>query len=331
MKILKFLLKCILALLPILAVVIYTALVPYGYMDIEYPAWEYTKNIANDASKNYTYADGVLPNTLILGDSRAMADFVPSEFNHATINMAVGGATSIEMYYTLKNYIKNNGNPENVIIMIAPFHYTIIDNFWTRTAYFNYLSVNDISELYSYAKACGSETLLVKGYKNDLLSYRFRFPDKYLPALINSKLIRRYNDNKLEYAKVSSSFGYGEFGTEDGCSALNYETGYEEMHTTGDAVLLDVYLNKLLTLCEDNGINTLLTIPPMNESSYVELNPSYKDEFHNYMEGLKATHKEITVETEIPAYDDIYFGDASHLNHTGAINFTHDFLDSHMY
>lgn len=322
MKNVKFLLKCILVLLPVISVVLYTALVPYGYMDIEYPSWEYTKNVTKQADS---------PKTLILGDSRAMADLIPAEFDSSAVNLAVGGATSIEMYYTLNSYIKNNGRPDNVIIMIAPFHYTIIDNFWTRTAYFNYLSVKDMSELYTYAKACNSETLLHDGYQNDLLSYRLRFPDKYLPALINSKLISRYSDNASEYIKISSNLGYGEFGTEDGCSDLNYETGYEEMHTSGDAVLLDVYLNRLLSLCEDNNINTLLTIPPMNQASFNELNSSYTDDLHYYFEGLKSRHTNVTIESEIPVYDNSYFGDASHLNHYGALKYTEDFLNNHKY
>ena len=319
MKKFKFVLKCIVALLPVIAIVLYTALFPFGYMDIEYPSWKYTKEMTEKASAD----------TIILGDSRAMADLVPSEFDTDTVNLAVGGATSIEMYYTLSSYIKNNGCPENIIVMFAPFHYSIIDNFWTRTAYFNYLSVSDMSELFSYAKACNSETLIKKGYKDDLLSYRLRFPDKYLPALINSELIGRYSENSEEYNKISADSGYGEFGTAKGCSDLNYETGYEQMHRTGDALLLDVYLNKLLSLIEENNINAVLAIPPMNESSYNNLKPSYKDDFYSYLKNIKSSHPGISVETEIPVYDDKYFGDSSHLNNEGALLFTKDYIENH--
>lgn len=315
----RFILKCILALVPVLAVMIYTALFPYGYMDSEYPAWAYTKDTVKNCDAE----------TVIVGDSRAMADLIPEMFDETCVNLSVGGATSVEMYYTLKEYINNNGCPENVIIMFAPFHYTIIDNFWTRTAYFNYLSVADMSELISYAKASESETIMCKGYKNDLLSYRLRFPDKYLPALINSRLTGRYKENVSEYKAIESALGYSEFGSADGCSDLNYETSYEEMHTTGDAVLLDIYLNKLLTLCEDNNINTTMSIPPMNESSYEVLYPSYVDELHFYLMGLSNNHPNIIIEDEIPMYADKYFGDSSHLNHKGAVKFTESYISSH--
>jgi len=315
MKNLKFFFKLILALLPVIAVVIYTALVPYGYMDSEYPAWRYTKDATNNSSFN----------TVILGDSRAMADLIPEELNDDACNLAVGGATSIEMYYTLKNYIKNNPVPENAIIMFASFHYTIIDNFWTRTVYFNYLSVSDMSDLYSYAKVTGSETLLKKGYKNDLLSYRLRFVDKYLPALINSKFASRYAENRSIYNKVSTNYGYGEFGTADGCSDLNYETSYEKMHTTSDAVLLDVYMNRLLELCQDNNIKTTVAIPPMNKSSYEALHESYVEDFTSYLDELSYKYPSINIKKEIPCYDDSYFGDSSHLNNKGAVKFSTEF------
>jgi len=344
MKNVKFLLKCILALLPILAVMCFTAALPFGYMDIEYPSWKYTGEVSDDVKSVFSdgpttvFVTGKGDNgnditdiksaisentTLILGDSRAMADIMPSEVDDETVvNLAVGGATSIEMYYTLNNYIKNNGNPGKVIIMFAPFHYTIIDNFWTRTAYFNYLSVADMKDLYSNAKAADSETLLRDGYQNDLISYRTRFPDKYLPALLNAHFFGRYSDNSNKYRELTVEHGYGEFGTEKGCSGFNYEVSYEHMHTTGDAVLLDIYMNRLLKLCSDSNIDTELLIPPMNESSYNALKPSYVAEFSDYLNTLQIKYPAILVDGNIPCYDDKYFGDASHLNREGAIKFT---------
>lgn len=328
MKNLKFILKCILALIPIIATVVYTALVPFGYMDSEYSAWKYSKDVSKNVARFSTDASDTT--TLILGDSRAMADFLPEMFDNTCMNLAVGGATSIEMYYTLKEYIDNNGKPENVIIAFAPFHYTIIDNFWTRTVYFNYLSITDIDELYSYAEVTKSETLLKKGYKNDLLSYRLRFPDKYLPALINSKLIGRYSENKSSYDDISSNSGYGPFGTADGSSDLNYEVGYDKMHTTGDALLLDIYMNRLLQLCVDNNIPTTLTIPPMNRSSYEKLQDSYVDELTYHLENLASRYKKVNVESIIPMYDDEFFGDSSHLNLKGATLYTEEYISNHI-
>lgn len=333
MKNIKFFLKCILALFPILAVILYTVLVPYGYMDIEYPAWKYTKDFT---SKSFSESIGgssadETAYTVILGDSRAMADLIPELIDESvpmsSTNLAVGGATSIEMYYTLNNLIKNGHTPEKAIIMFAPFHYSVIDNFWERNAYFNYLSVSDMYDLYAYAEAAKSETLLKSGYKNDLLSYRLRFPDKYLPALLNAKLFGRYSINNEEYNLVTSNHGYGEFGTADGCEYLNFETSYDRMHTTGDAVLLDIYMNKLLKLCTENGIDTILAVPPMNEASFNSLSSSYVEELTSYINDIKLKYPAILVDGDIPCYDNCYFGDSSHLNRKGAELFTEEFVD----
>lgn len=318
----RFFIKLICALLPLLLLIMYTALVPFGYMDSEYPGWKYTDNVISDANG--------LPDSVILGDSRAMADLIPSEEDLPAVNLAVGGATSIEMYYALDNYIKNNGVPENVIIMFAPFHYTVIDNFWTRTAYFNFLSASEVKDLISYAKAAGSETIIRNGYKNDFMSYFTRFPDKYLPALLNARFFGRYSANSQAYSKIAENYGYSEFGTADGCSDLNYEASYEHMHLTGDAVLLDMYLDRLLKLCSDNNINTVLAVPPMNASSFNALKPSYVSELSDYFNNLKIKYPAITVDGEIPCYDDIYFGDSSHLNRKGAEKFTKEFSEKYM-
>ena len=318
MKNLKFILKCILALFPIIATVVYTALVPFGYMDSQYPEWKYTK----DMVKKDTSAAGQPANTIIIGDSRAMADLIPEGIDDSSVNLAVGGATSIEMYYTLKHYIENNGAPEKIIVMFAPFHYSIIDNYMIRTEYFNYLSIADSIDLINAAKACNSETVIYEGYVNDLLSYRFRFPDKYLPAIINAKGISRYGVNSGLYSDLCNNRGYGEFGTADGCSDLNYETNYEIMHTTGDATLVQLYMGKILKLISDEGINACVLIPPMNEASFNVLKPSYVDDFTDYLYELSNRYPSISFEHEIPCYDNAYFGDSSHLNHKGAEVFT---------
>ena len=329
MKNLKFFLKCILALVPVLAVIIYTALFPFAYMDKEYPDWKYTKDVAEGTGNLSSSFD-----TVILGDSRAMADLMPeaidSSLDTNTVNLAVGGATSIEMYYTLDKYLKNNDAPDKIVVMFAPFHYSLIDNFWTRDAYFNYLSVPQMYDLYAYAEASRSETLLENGYKNSLLSYRLRFPDKYLPALMNSKLTGRFSENTAEYNRIVSASGYGEFGTEDGCEYLNFETSYDRMHTTGDAVLLDLYMNKLLKLCVSNNINTIVAVPPMNKASYDVLIDSYVEDFSSYMNDLKIKYPAITVDGDIPCYDNSFFGDSSHLNKKGAEKFTNEFIEKYL-
>lgn len=328
----SFFLKLILALIPPLCLILYTYLNPFGYMDNEYPAWKFSKDVSH--GKQYSLADSVITKaktntnyeTVILGDSRAMAAIIPAEYSDSCVNLAVGGGTSIEMYYTFKNYLNNYEKPAETIIMFAPFHYSVIDNVATRTEYFNYLSYSELSELFKNAKALGSESILTKYYLSDALSYKLRMPDKYLPALLNSKGFMRYSENTAIYKDMLLNKGYGPFN--DGSETLNYETNYIEMHTTGDAALLDLYLRKLLSLCAENNLNVRLLIPPMNTSSFNALNDSYVGDFQGYLENLYSMYEsqfeenKLAFETEITYMEDKYFDDASHLNHDGALIYT---------
>lgn len=314
-----FLFKCILASLPLLVLIGYTVLFPLAYMDAEYPAWAYSKEIS------HTVQTKQQDSVLILGDSRAMADILPTELGDNVQNLAVGGATTIEMYYTLSNYLKHNEAPTVAVVMFAPFHYSYMDNFWERTVYFNYLSASELSEVFSNARQTASETVLTESYLMDALSCRLRLPNKYLPALTNSRLIMRYSDNKALCQQLVEEKGHGLFGTADGSSDLNYEVNYTQMQHSGDAALIALYLDKLLALCKEQNIQVILEQPPMNEASYAELQDSYLSEYTIYIEETQTNYPDFLINSEIPCYENRFFGDSSHLNEAGAAVYTEEF------
>ena len=92
-----FLAKCILAALPFLVVIVFTFAYPMAYMDNEYPARKYTREVITGKT-DYE--------TLILGDSRAMADLMPEYLGDGCVNLATGGATSVENLFKF-NSIRN--------------------------------------------------------------------------------------------------------------------------------------------------------------------------------------------------------------------------------
>ena len=324
-----FIFKCILASLPLLLLIGYTALFPFAYMDAEYPSWAYTKTVVSGKQANAVDANNEADTVLILGDSRAMADLVPSELGGCAQNLALGGATTIEMYYTLSDYLTSHDAPSAAVILFAPFHYSYMDNFWQRTVYFNYLSVPQMFEVFSNAKTVSSETVLQEHYLIDSISYRLRLPDKYLPALINSRLYGRFDENQAAYQKLFAENGHGLFGTADGSSDLNYEVNYAKMNASGDAALIALYFDKLLSLCEENDIYAIVEQPPMNEASYQKLQESYVTEYTIYIEEMQTKYPSFSINSAIPCYENIFFGDSSHLNEEGALTFTQDFKEKY--
>ena len=324
-NILIFLSKCIFALLPLLAVVAYTCLNPMGYMDEEYPSWHYTKMVSSGEEKGLK-TEGA---SIILGDSRAMADLVPEMLGDSYVNLGVGGATTIEMYHTLEEYMNNNGKPLRVVIMFAPFHYSYMDNYEKRTMYFHHLSFYDAMKLYAQGRSYDAK-VFEDFDRFDILSMYLRLPDSYLPALINSRGNGRYDTNRQLYEEQRRNRGHALYGTADGCDTVNYEAGYTEMDRGGEHILITYYFEKLLKLCSDNGIETILLQPPMNEASYLSLNEGYVKEYRSYIGKFANDNPDILFETDIPCYDNAYFGDASHLNERGAEVYTKEFIDKYI-
>ena len=331
MKLFKFILKCILAVLPFVLLVGYTWLNPMGYMDEEYPSWKYVKDVEEGKIPLPDSSDAAL----ILGDSRAMADIVATDLGDNYVNLGMGGATSVEMYYTLKNYIKNNGAPGRVMIMFAPFHYSYMDNFKTRTIYFHHLDLPAAADVYRRG-------VMGTGYDEEegnaingadlsyMISSYLRLPNVYLPALINSRGYNRVDKNRELYDEQLRQRGHALYGTLDGCDDLNYEASYTEMKRGREHRLITRYFSLLLKLCDEYWIETVVLQAPMNEASYNALDNDYVEEYRSYMKQFKNDNPHIDFEMDIPCYDNAYFGDSSHLNGKGAQLYTQEILDRYI-
>jgi len=315
--------KFILASVPLLVLIAFTVLYPVCYMDEEYEAWNYAALVSS--GKEY---DGKSFDTVILGDSGAMSSIMPTLFEESCVNLAVGGATSIEMYYTLEEYIQNHDAPKNVVIMFAPFHYWHIDNYKTRTLYFKAIPISKLCELYKNAKACRAESVWYDGVITDEISARFGLPNKYLPAITAARFIGRYDRNASQYADLVASYGWGTFGELTECYDESYETSYEDMTINGDARLIALYMQKLLRLCNENSIHVRLLQPAVNTATFDNLNPHYYGTYRNYIKEMSTICDDIEYETDLRVYDGKYFADTSHLNKSGAVKFTQEILNN---
>ena len=324
MKYIKFILKCIIAALPIAAIVIFTYAAPMCYMDKEYPSWKYTKEVSSGKIGEQHY------DTVILGDSGAMSSFIPDMLSDSAVNLAVGGGTSIEMYYFLKEYLEQHDKPEQVVIMFQPFHYFNIDNYETRTMYFKALSVEDARDLYTVAKECGTESVY-KGEESfwNELSCRLALPTKYLPAITAARFVGRYKDNISSFSNLVDSKGYGSFGELDGCDEISYECSYSGIERGPDMYLLLTYFIKLNELCQSNDIACLLLQPAINEASFEQLNPDYLADIYGLYNAIGQSSPGMIVEDELRVYPNELFGDVSHLNRKGAKIFSQEIKEKY--
>lgn len=316
----KLLKNFIILSIPLVILCIYTAICPMYYMAVEYSMWQ--------EEKEYVKA-GKDADVLILGDSRAKSGIIPqilgdggSLENDSIYNAAIGGATPIEMYYAYQTYLKNHVAPKKAIIIFAPYHMCDIDN-WEQTLYYNYLNPYQEALVYKDALRFSEDKIAYKWALCSMLSYKLRFPNKYLSAQYNAGFVGRYQDNIDKKNSVIMDLGYTEFGKDAGNSGLSYEV-HHEIFDYSDMVVF--YYEKLLDLMEKSGTEVYIIQSPVNEESFAAITEDFKDGYAKMLKSI-TDNKGFYVETELFPYEDKYFGDNNHLNRMGAEKFTTEIKD----
>lgn len=307
--------------LPLAALMAVNAMFPMSYFTEEYPMWAEERDFVRDSSTP-SYE------TLIIGDSRAKSGLIPLEFDQSgeTYNIAIGGATAIEMYYALGNYLKDHKAPKRAFVVFAPYHFCDIDNF-DQTLYYNYLKTGEILELEGRAlKSEGSERVAYKGWVTDVISYKLRFPQKYLAAVYEALPHGNRAENTVRYDSVRSSKGHTLFGEEEANNGPSYEV-HHEMFDSSELVL--EYYDRLLKRLEDEGTEVIIEQAPLNPYSYDNLKPEFVSGLDEFFAGIKEEYPGFIVVKEIPRYDMEYFGDNNHLNKKGAEKFTEEIKEKY--
>ncbi len=304
--------------IPLVIVCVYTGLNFMGCLSVEYPMWAEEKDYVNQPP-----VDGRSAETIIIGDSRAKSGIIPGLIRDdgSVYNIAIGGATAMEMYYAAKNYFKSHGKPERVVVIFAPYHFCESDN-WGQTLYYDYLSLPELFEVEKEAFIYKDDNVHYPGWIADLISFKLRLPNKYLDAVYASRFGGNLDKNLEKYGSVRKDLGYTVFGEAEETHDLNYETHHQEFDLSP---LMDLYYIKLLGFLKDEGVEVIAAQAPMSASSSEALSDGFREGFASYMEKVADRYPEFTVETEIPVYEDSCFGDNNHLNRRGAEKYTLEF------
>lgn len=287
---------------------LYCMLFPAWYMDGEYAMYQ--------QHEDYLCENTDYNRTIIIGDSRAKAAFIPEQLSEECYNLALGGTTPIEGYYSLKEYLEHHPAPEYVVMAYAPIHYTDVDALWTRNIYFHIMNDEDAMELFRIAKDCEDhENILIDNYRLEYAMYRLYMPNKYCTALKNARFINRHGTNVNKYQEVESAQGHSYFGLANGSSGVNAETKVDDF-ISSDVVTL--YVQKTFDLCKDQGITVILEQLPMNETSRRILTNDFKAHYREYMLELAVENPQVQLFGDFYMYPNDFFGDADHLNPLGA-------------
>ena len=297
--------------IPLYVMMLYAALRPMAYMPVEYAMWQEEKDYVES---------GKGADVIIVGDSRAKSGIIPELLGEDvdSYNMAIGGCNSIEMYFAVKRYLAAHEAPGEALVIFAPYHFCDIDN-WGQTMSFNYLDASQLLSVYADAARLEETDKLGEHFFTDVFSYKLRLPNKYLASMYTARVNGRLPENSAKYDSVRADKGYTQFGDEEGNDKLNYETHHEIFDTSP---LVTLYYSRLLEELEAAGCSVKIIQSPVNTASGEAITEEFYKGFSSMMEGIKADHPDFTVETEVPVYDNKYFGDNNHLNRAGAEVFT---------
>lgn len=304
--------KLLILLVPFFVLLpLYCRFFPEYYMDDEYAMYRQQKDYVKDSAEDNSI--------IILGDSRAKAGFVPDLLSGECYNLSLGGATPIEGYYTLKEYLEHHPVPETVILSYAPMHYMDIDTLWTRSVYFHTMDTEDFMDIISTAKNYeDNESILIDNYPVEYFMYKTYMPNKYATALKKAGFLFRFQKTKEKYAQMKEGRGQSYYGMADYSDSFNGEAKVADFSEND---IITHYMEQIFSLCQTNNIQVIVKNMPMNEASYAILTEDFKTHYSQYMKALQSEYETVVFDTTLTVYPNDYFGDADHLNPKGTQRF----------
>lgn len=342
-QVVKLVAKLLWLILPVyLLIFTYIESMPVYYNSQNNNRWYYMKQRLNEPLQA-----GKI-NVLFLGESRVNAGIDINQIPESW-SFAAGGATAIEMYYSLIKYLKNNEKPTIIYFSLSPRSMTSIYSFWefaVRNNFFSFSEIHRILELSNQLEnhntlgytvfteadiAAGRNTEENRHYTPPFLKYtgyKINFLPYYQLDIRNNFLFAAKNDNLQMIAQMDSMRGrrFHPVVEKKGSSGLNYETGMS--HFTVPP-LLDFYLKKLLNTCVEENIYVIFEPSPMNVSSVEVLKNQFIKEYKNYIHNLENQFPTFYFTDTFYTYPDSLFGDPSHLNPTGRDKFTRFLIEKH--
>lgn len=282
--------------------------------DQEYASYKETL----DYVRNKTESSKVL----IFGDSVAKAAVIPKMISDETYNIAMAGATPIEQYYLMQDYLENHEPPKTMIMIYFMGGYNTIEKFfWNRTIYFDWITTKQFKDILSTGVFPEKHPMF------KFLQYKLSMPNKYYGAIKNALLENRYEINEKEYKISKANKGQHYFGTAESFSPNNVSITEQEHFEVLD--IIDLYMNKCIQLCEEKGIKVIIEQHPINLSTFGNMNDDFKNEYIDYMKGLQKKYPNIIVNTDFGLVTDDWLGDFSHVNENGATKFTNMLIEKY--
>jgi hypothetical protein len=299
---------------------------PLRFFDGEYSLYQ--------QNKDYSYNHDEYCRVLIMGDSTSKAAWLPTLLTQDTYNFALGGASTVEEYYYLKEYLINNDAPKYLIYTANAYSMSVFPTLWNRSVYFHRITFDDLEDLINNSKNFSDGEYLIQKDGKDIemferVLYYIYSPTKYGTALVKGLFsYNRYKYNYITYQNVVENRGQTTFGTAIYCDELNRLVEYDGFEAPE---MFDYYLQEIIKLCDEYNIKFIFQNPPMNKASFEVLNENFIAEFEGYLLQLQVIYPNALIDEKLFCYGNEYFGDKTHLNINGTEKFTLEMKEKYSY
>ena len=296
----------------------WSARMKLAFLDPEYAAWN---------AKQELVANCDLGNLMVIGDSRADAGIMPNGLAGHGINIAVGGAKPVELYFFLQHALACPNMPRKVILSIDAGHFNSLDTFWDRSARFGTFTVPDLRLIEQVAQRTGDRSLFTEHrsdgfpwFLRDWL-YAHSFPTLNFASMVRGGMFLRYSNNLAQKRLTLRDRGQHLFG-----DAPSDDTLAEEATLPRFTVLpLERwFFDRMIAQMQARGIVVDFVVAPINQSTAARMSPDLPKTFAAFLDATARRYPNFHVLIgPIPSLPDRFFGDVfAHLNQAGAKHFT---------
>lgn len=310
----KLIAKLILVSSPFLLLSAYCAIFHYDFVDGTALDWM--------LKRDYALHENEENSLIIIGDSRAEAAFQPALLSENAFNFAVSGGIPLGGYYQMKQYLTGHSKPKTVIVGYSAFHMFEYD-FWEVIQSPHSVDFSDTLEIYSVLQEHPSNAIESDSYWTNYFGYKTYMLHRYAASL--RKINGRQEQNSELVDMVLSGCGHRFYGTERQNNYAVKEARYADFEP--DA-LQCYYLDKLLALCDEEGITVIVEPMPFTEASREALTPEFKQSYTEFLQKLQKDHPYAHVNTEPQYRPADWFGDNSHLNSYGSEQYCNEILEN---
>jgi len=288
-----------------------------GFLEQSYPMWKIKYQMA---------AQCRTADTVVIGDSRSVAGFIPGIIPD-TVNYGLGGGTPIDIYYLIRRVMACPHKPKRVLMSFSMDQLAEDPWFWRSSALFGFMSFADLEEVRRRSRALGDTSIFapptfldIDAMLNDWL-YAKHFPSFYVGPLLRGGLIGRLAMNRRIAAETDQALGHHGFGTDAGCDQVSPDAA---IRSFVPSPINDDYLRRTLALLTGNGADVEFISAPVNAATYAALSPVAAAQYRYYILSLARDVPHFRVVGDpLSHWDNRWFGDyESHLNEDGARRFS---------